>query len=43
MAFEGLSSRLQEITRKISKKNKLKKRSESANYTGRKYDIMLNL
>ena len=26
------------VARKISKKNKLKKRSESADYTGRKYD-----
>ena len=26
------------VARKIPKKNKLKKRSESADYTGRKYD-----
>ena len=26
------------VARKISRKNKLKKRSESADYTGRKYD-----
>ena len=38
VVISGFDALRREVARKIPKKNKLKKRSESADYTGRKYD-----